>query len=120
MQAVGESVAIPLRYYENNISGTVNLLQLMEEFKCPRIVFSSSATVYGDAAPPVAEDNPTSATNAYGRTKLFIEGILGDVGMCSRRLLINLCHEPHPCTYIRIAIRHSQVKDRRPMEDCCT
>ena len=80
LKAVGESVAKPLFYYENNITGTVNLLKAMGAGGCKNIVFSSSATVYGDpASVPVTEDFPTSATNPYGRTKLFIEYILKDV-----------------------------------------
>jgi len=80
LKAVGESCAKPLFYYENNITGTVNLLKAMELGGCKNIVFSSSATVYGDpASVPVTEDFPTSATNPYGRTKLFIEYILKDV-----------------------------------------
>lgn len=80
LKAVGESVAKPLFYYENNITGTVNLLKAMAAGGCKNIVFSSSATVYGDpASVPVKEDFPISATNPYGRTKLFIEEILRDV-----------------------------------------
>jgi len=80
LKAVGESVAKPLFYYETNIGGTVNLLKVMGKHSCKNIVFSSSATVYGDpASVPVKEDFPTSATNPYGRTKLFIEEILQDV-----------------------------------------
>jgi len=80
LKAVGESVAKPLFYYENNIAGTVNLLKAMIKGECKNIVFSSSATVYGDpASVPVKEDFPISATNPYGRTKLFIEEILRDV-----------------------------------------
>jgi len=80
LKSVGESVAQPLKYYENNITGTVNLLNVMGKAGCKNIVFSSSATVYGDpASVPVKEDFPTSATNPYGRTKLFIEEILRDL-----------------------------------------
>lgn len=80
LKAVGESVAKPLWYYENNIGGTVKLLNVMGKVGCKNIVFSSSATVYGDpASVPVDETFPTSATNPYGRTKLFIEDILRDV-----------------------------------------
>ncbi len=80
LKAVGESVAKPLLYYQNNITGTVNLVNAMIKGDCKNIVFSSSATVYGDpASVPVTESFPTAATNPYGRTKLFIEGILQDV-----------------------------------------
>ena len=80
LKAVGESCTIPLRYYENNIFGTVELVKLMQEHGCFNLVFSSSATVYGDPATvPITEDFPLSTTNPYGRTKLFIEDILRDV-----------------------------------------
>jgi len=80
LKAVGESVAKPLLYYENNIAGTVNLLNVMTKYNCTNIVFSSSATVYGDpASVPVTESFPTMGTNPYGRTKLFIEQILTDL-----------------------------------------
>ena len=80
LKAVGESVGIPLRYYHNNITGTLNLLESLRERGPKRLVFSSSATVYGDPATlPIREDFPTSATNPYGRTKLMIEEILGDL-----------------------------------------
>jgi len=81
LKAVGESQKIPLRYYENNITGTLVLLRLMQEFDCTRIVFSSSATVYGAATlMPITEQTPvgTGITNAYGRTKYMIEEILKD------------------------------------------
>ncbi len=80
LKAVGESVAIPLKYYQNNIGGTLNLLEVMKEFGCKKIVFSSSATVYGDpASVPIKEDFPLHTTNPYGTTKLFIEQILTDL-----------------------------------------
>ncbi|HLR89238.1 MAG TPA: UDP-glucose 4-epimerase GalE [Atopostipes sp.] len=79
-KAVGESVSVPLKYYHNNITGTIVLLEVMEEFGVKKIVFSSSATVYGmDNEAPFTEDMPTSATNPYGYTKVFIEHILEDV-----------------------------------------
>lgn len=80
LKAVGESVEIPLRYYENNISGTLNLLKVMMEFGVRNFVFSSSATVYGDPdSVPITEDFATRPTNPYGWTKLMIEQILTDV-----------------------------------------
>ncbi len=80
LKAVGESVQKPLMYYDNNIAGTVTLLNAMNEHGCKKIVFSSSATVYGKpASVPIREDFPLSVTNPYGRTKLMIEEILGDV-----------------------------------------
>lgn len=80
LKAVGESVSIPLKYYKNNITGTLNLLEVMQDKKVKKIVFSSSATVYGNPEKvPITEDAPLSATNPYGRTKLFIEYILKDL-----------------------------------------
>lgn len=80
LKAVGESVKIPLTYYYNNITGTINLLEVMSENKVKNLVFSSSATVYGDPIQiPINESHPISATNPYGRTKLMIEEILRDL-----------------------------------------
>jgi UDP-glucose 4-epimerase len=80
LKAVGESNQMPLSYYQNNVSGTVVLLEVMQEHACKNIVFSSSATVYGDpASVPITEEFPTAATNPYGRTKLMIEEILADL-----------------------------------------
>ncbi len=81
LKAVGESVQQPLMYYDNNVAGTVVLCQVMNEMGCKRIIFSSSATVYGTGNPsPLIEDMPTGAvTNPYGRTKFMIEGILSDL-----------------------------------------
>ena len=80
LKAVGESVERPLAYFDNNVTGTVNLLEAMAAHDLKTIVFSSSATVYGDpASVPIDESFPTGATNPYGRTKLMIEEILKDV-----------------------------------------
>ncbi|PAU93971.1 UDP-glucose 4-epimerase GalE [Aliifodinibius salipaludis] len=79
-KAVGESVEKPLMYYDNNITGTIYLCEVMREHNVNNIVFSSSSTVYGDPEEvPVKEHFPVSATNPYGRTKLFIEEILRDL-----------------------------------------
>lgn len=81
-KAVGESVAEPLKYYHNNITGTLVLLEVMQEFSVKTIVFSSSATVYGmDNEAPFSENLPTSATNPYGQTKVFIEHIIEDLAV---------------------------------------
>lgn len=81
LKAVGESVEQPLAYYDNNVTGSINLFQVMAEFAVKRLVFSSSATVYGDPhTVPIAEDFPLSATNPYGRSKLMVEDILRDLG----------------------------------------
>ncbi len=80
LKAVGESVRKPLEYYHNNITGTLNLCHLMGRYGCKRMVFSSSATVYGMHNPvPFVEGQPLSATNPYGATKLMIEQILQDL-----------------------------------------
>ena len=80
LKAVGESVEIPLSYYQNNLAGTLNLLEIMKKQGVKRLVFSSSATVYGDpASVPITEDFPVSATNPYGRSKLIIEEMLQDL-----------------------------------------
>ena len=80
LKAVGESVEEPLHYYRNNFCGTVQLLEVMESHEVRRLVFSSSATVYGEAeAVPIREDSPLSATNPYGRSKLMIEDMLRDL-----------------------------------------
>ena len=80
LKAVGESNSMPLSYYDNNVSGTVSLCQVMSEFNCQKIVFSSSATVYGDPEfLPINEDSPLSTTNPYGRSKLIVEDILRDL-----------------------------------------
>ena len=80
LKAVGESVSIPLRYYHNNITGTLLLCETMKKYNVKRLVFSSSATVYGSPkSVPIREDFPLSTTNPYGSTKLMIERILEDV-----------------------------------------
>ncbi len=80
LKAVGESVAQPLRYYDNNVTGSIVLFETMAEMGIKTLVFSSSATVYGDPhSVPIREDAPLSATNPYGRSKLMIEDILRDV-----------------------------------------
>ncbi len=80
LKAVGESVAKPLLYYRNNVSGAVVLAEVMAEHNVKTLVFSSSATVYGDPASlPIKEDFPLSATNPYGRSKLMVEDILRDL-----------------------------------------
>ena len=80
LKAVGESVQKPLLYYHNNITGTLILAEVMAKYGVKNIVFSSSATVYGDPATvPILEDFPLSCTNPYGRTKLMVEEILTDL-----------------------------------------
>ncbi len=87
LKAVGESCKIPLRYYQNNLDSTLSLLECMQEFGCKKIVFSSSATVYGPYNPtPYTETMPVNtATNPYGWTKVFIEQILRDTATADKQ-----------------------------------
>lgn len=79
LKAVGESNQIPLSYYHNNVGGTIALCEVMQEYDVTPILFSSSATVYGDpASVPIRESFPTTATNPYGRSKLMVEEVLRD------------------------------------------
>ncbi|MCQ2533500.1 MAG: UDP-glucose 4-epimerase GalE [Clostridia bacterium] len=80
LKAVGESVLKPLLYYKNNLTGTLNLLEIMNEYNCKNIIFSSSATVYGaPKSVPITEDFPLHTTNPYGSTKLMLENVLTDL-----------------------------------------
>ena len=80
LKAVGESVVNPIKYYENNLSGSLNLIDVMNKAGVKKLVFSSSATVYGDPDYlPIDENHHTSPANPYGRSKLFVEDILSDV-----------------------------------------
>ena len=97
LKAVGESVQLPLEYYRNNLTSTLNLLLSMQKHGVERFVFSSSATVYGDpVSVPIREDFALSATNPYGRTKLMIEEILRDVSLASPKLRICLLRYFNP------------------------
>lgn len=97
LKAVGESVKIPVAYYENNIMSTLNLLKCMEKYGVNDLVFSSSATVYGtNEIMPLREDFPTGATNPYGRTKLFIEEILKDCNVANPKLNIAILRYFNP------------------------
>jgi len=97
LKSVGESVAKPLLYYDSNVTGTVSLLESMAEAGVKTLVFSSSATVYGDpAAVPITESFPLSATNAYGRSKLMIEDILRDTAKSDPRWRIALLRYFNP------------------------
>jgi UDP-glucose 4-epimerase len=82
LKAVGESVSMPLKYYDNNVHGSVVLMQAMKQCHVKTLVFSSSATVYGDSsAPPWNEHVPTSPTNPYGQSKLMVDQIMADVSI---------------------------------------
>ncbi|SDU04722.1 UDP-glucose 4-epimerase GalE [Halopseudomonas salegens] len=97
LKAVGESVAQPLRYYHNNVSGTLVLCEAMQAAGVFQMVFSSSATVYGDPdSLPIREDSPTRATNPYGQTKLTIEQILRDLGHADSRWKVALLRYFNP------------------------
>ena len=97
LKAVGESVSMPLTYYHNNITGTLNLLKIMENNGVYSIVFSSSATVYGSPQSlPIMEDFPLSTTNPYGSTKLMIEGILQDLYVANNKFSITILRYFNP------------------------
>ncbi len=97
LKAVGESTQIPIRYYHNNITGTLHLLMLMEKYNVNNIVFSSSATVYGTPKTvPIKEDFPLSTTNPYGSTKLMIENILTDATVANPKLSVSLLRYFNP------------------------
>lgn len=96
-KAVGESVSKPIMYYQNNIDSTLILCDIMRDHGVKKLVFSSSATVYGDpASVPITEDFPLSATNPYGRTKLFIEYILKDLWISDNSWNITLLRYFNP------------------------
>jgi UDP-glucose 4-epimerase len=97
LKAVGESVRLPLKYYHNNITGTINLLNIMKKYDVNRLVFSSSATVYGmPEKVPISEDSPLKALNPYGRTKLMVEEILIDLFQSDRNWSIALLRYFNP------------------------
>lgn len=96
-KAVGESVEKPLLYYKNNITGTLVLADVMAEFGVKNIIFSSSATVYGDPATvPITEDFPLSCTNPYGRTKLMVEEIFTDLTVADDEWSVSLLRYFNP------------------------
>lgn len=97
LKAVGESVAQPLRYYHNNVSGTLTLCEAMQAAGVFQLVFSSSATVYGDPdSLPIREDFPTRTTNPYGQTKLVVEHMLRDLGVADSRWRVALLRYFNP------------------------
>ncbi len=97
LKAVGESVSKPLSYYQNNVAGTANLCEVMAEHGVFSLVFSSSATVYGDPETlPLREDAPLGATNPYGRSKLFVEEMLRDLQISDPRWRIALLRYFNP------------------------
>ena len=97
LKAVGESVEQPLSYYDNNVVGTLRLLQAMQECDVKTLVFSSSATVYGDPVQlPLTEDHPLAPTNPYGRSKLMVEEILRDLHHSDNTLRISILRYFNP------------------------
>ncbi len=98
LKAVGESVRVPMLYYRNNIDCTLSLLEVMKEYGCKKLIFSSSATVYGDpAVVPITEDMPTGGcSNPYGKTKYMIEEILKDVAFADPSLSVVLLRYFNP------------------------
>lgn len=97
LKAVGESAAVPLHYYENNVAGTLSLLKAMAECGIYQLVFSSSATVYGEPKfLPLTEEHPLSAVNPYGRTKLVIEDMLRDLAISDARWRISILRYFNP------------------------
>jgi len=97
LKAVGESVEQPLRYYDNNVAGTLSLCQVMQNAHCKTLVFSSSATVYGDPhTVPITENFPLSTTNPYGASKLMVENILRDLHASDSSWAISLLRYFNP------------------------
>ena len=97
LKSVGESVAQPLRYYHNNVTGTINLLDTMDRHNVRRFVFSSSATVYGDPQEmPITEETPLSPVNPYGQTKVMVENILRDLHRANARWAIAILRYFNP------------------------
>ena len=98
LKAVGESVEKPLLYYRNNIDSTLSLCEVMDEFNCKKIIFSSSATVYGNPLKlPITEDMPVgNTTNPYGTSKLYIEGILKDLYISDNNWAVTLLRYFNP------------------------
>ena len=97
LKAVGESVAEPLRYYDNNVGGSLTLFETMAQYGLRTVVFSSSATVYGDpASVPIREDFPVAPTNPYGRSKLMVEDILREAAAADPRWRVALLRYFNP------------------------
>lgn len=97
LKAVGESVSIPIRYYHNNVTGTLILCEVMSQYDVKRMVFSSSATVYGPKNPsPYIEDMPMSTSNPYGSTKMMIEMILNDIYVSDHQWSVSLLRYFNP------------------------
>ena len=97
LKAVGESVEKPLEYYYNNLTSALVMLKVMKKYNCKNFVFSSSATVYGDAKiVPITEESPLSATNPYGQTKLMIEDMLRDICHADKTLNVALLRYFNP------------------------
>ena len=113
LKAVGESVAKPLEYYHNNITGTLNLCDSMRNHGVKKIIFSSSATVYGDPAfVPITEDCPKGKiTNPYGQTKSMLEQVLTDLHVADPEWLLQPCGRPRERPHRRGPHRYPQQPD---------
>eukprot|EP00932_Pfiesteria_piscicida_P014266 SRR837773.2600.p1 GENE.SRR837773.2600~~SRR837773.2600.p1 ORF type:complete len:352 (-),score=179.18 SRR837773.2600:86-1006(-) len=96
LKAVGESVAKPIWYYENNITGTLNILKAMEKADCNNVVFSSSATVYRPNEQPLDEEQPLGCSNPYGWTKYMIEQIMQDTAKANSKLKVSILRYFNP------------------------
>lgn len=96
LKAVGESVSMPMHYYETNIGGTLNILRAMEKSNCNAIVFSSSATVYKPCEEPIDEEKPLGCSNPYGWTKFMIEQILVDTAKANSKLALSILRYFNP------------------------
>jgi len=119
LKSVGESVAKPLLYYDNNVAGTTSLLASMAEAGVKTLVFSSSATVYGEPrSVPIKEDFPLSATNAYGRSKLMIEDILRDTVRSDPRWRIAALFQSSRRARIGADRREPQWRSQQPAALC--
>ena len=115
LKAVGESVEQPLRYYENNVGGTINLLECMQEYGCKKIVFSSSATVYGvQDTPKYVETMSTGGTisSPYGKTKYMIEEILKDVTVADSAFAVTILRYFNPIGAHRSGLLGEDPNDR--------
>ena len=98
LKSVGESWKMPLRYYQNNLTGTFNLLETMNKFNCKKIIFSSSATVYGADPVPITEESPVGVgiANPYGRTKYMMEQVLTDLATADKEWSVILLRYFNP------------------------
>jgi len=107
LKSVSESIAIPIKYYENNLTSTINLFKIMEEFKINNFIFSSSSTVYGNANAPYDENSPTGIgiTNPYGRSKFIQEEIIKDISIKNKNWNIVILRYFNPIGHYNLDLR---------------